>query len=101
MSELSLNGDDLNRVPTEEDFVRLQATTLLYYLHETNPVNGLTRDKTDPTAPASIAAVGLSLASIPVLTERGVLAREFAPEVVLRPLRFLRDSPHGPEPDAT
>ena len=101
MTEQSLNGDDLNRLPTEEDFIRLQATTLLYYLHETNPANGLIRDKTDPTAPASIAAVGLSLASIPVLTERAVIAREFAPELVLRPLRFFRDSPHGPEPDAT
>ena len=101
MTEHSLHGDDLNRLPTEEDFIRLQATTLLYYLHETNPANGLIRDKTDPTAPASIAAVGLSLASIPVLTERAVIAREFAPEVVLRPLRFFRDSPHGPEPDAT
>ena len=87
--------------PLLDPLDRLQATTLLYYLHETNPANGLIRDKTDPAAPASIAAVGLGLASIPVLVERGVIAREFAPEVALRPLRFFRDSPHGPEPDAT
>ena len=48
---------DLNRPPSEEDVRRLQFTTLLYYLHETNPDNGLVRDKTEPSAPASIAAV--------------------------------------------
>lgn len=84
---------------TEEEL--LQATTLLYYLHETNPVTGLIRDKTDPAAPASIAAVGLGLASTPILVENGVISREFAPEFALRLLRFLRDSPQGPEPDAT
>lgn len=84
---------------TEEEL--LQATTLLYYLHETNPGTGLIRDKTDPAAPASIAAVGLGLASTPILVENGVISREFAPELVLRLLRFLRDSPQGPEPDAT
>jgi hypothetical protein len=97
-----------NKPPTDEDLKPLlseeellQATTLLYYLHETNPATGLIRDKTDPVAPASIAAVGLGLASTPVLVERGVVSREFAPELTLRLLRFLRDSPQGPEPDAT
>jgi hypothetical protein len=92
---------DPNGVPTEEELNRLQLTTLLYYLHESNPANGLIRDKTAPGAPSSIAAVGLALASLPVLVERGVVSREFAPEVVLRTLRFFRDSPQGPEPDAT
>ena len=87
--------------PSDEELNRLQLTTLLYYLHETHPATGLIRDKTDPDAPASIAAVGLALASIPVLVERGVFSREFAPELVLKRLRFFRDRPQGPEPDAT
>ena len=86
---------------TDEELGQLQLTTLQYYLHESNPVNGLIRDKTDGIAPSSIAAVGLALATIPVCIERGVLSREFAPEVVLKRLRFFRDSPQGPEPDAT
>ena len=94
-------NDDPNRLLTDQDLNRLQLSTLQYYLHETNPANGLTRDKTDLTAPSSIAAVGLALASLPILVERGVVAREFAPEVALRRLRFFRDSPHGPESDAT
>src|SRR5215472_11444153 len=87
--------------PSDEVFGRLQLTTLQYYLRESNPVNGLIRDKTDPKAGASIAATGMALATVPVLVERGVIAREFAPELVLKRLRFFRDSPQGPEPDAT
>jgi hypothetical protein len=93
--------DDRDRLLTEQDLNRLELSTLQYYLHESNPANGLTRDKTDRNAPSSIAAVGLALASLPVFVERGVIAREFAPEVALRRLRFFRDSPQGPEPDAT
>lgn len=92
---------DVEVPPTDQDLDRLRLTTLEYYVHETNPANGLIRDKTDPAAPCSIAAVGLGLAAIPVLVERGVISREFAPEIALRPLRFFHDSPQGPEPDST
>src|SRR6516162_6790060 len=94
-------GEELNRLPSDEELGRLQLTTLEYYLHETNPVNGLIRDKTDPSAPSSIATIGLGLATLPVLVERGVISRDFAPELVLKRLRFFRDSPHGPQSDAT
>ena len=96
-----MSKNDPDQMLTEHDLNRLQLTTLQYYLHESNPANGLIRDKTEKSAPASIAAVGLALASLPIFVERGVLSREFAPEYVLRILRFFRDSPHGPEPDAT
>src|SRR5580693_6480288 len=92
--------DDLDRTPTDQDLGRLQWTTVLYYLHETNPDNGLVRDKTDPAAPSSIAAVGLALASVPVIVERGVLFRPFAAKLARRRLRFLHDLPQGPQPDA-
>jgi hypothetical protein len=36
--------------PIDEELDRLQWTTVLYDLHETNPDNGLVRDKTDPAA---------------------------------------------------
>jgi hypothetical protein len=79
----------------------LQLTTLQYYLQESNPANGLIRDKTDPKAPSSIAATGFGLATIPLLVERGVISRQFAPELALKRLRFFRDSPQGPQRDAT
>ena len=96
-----MSKNDPDQMLTEQDLNQLQVTTLQYDLHESNPANGLIRDKTEKSAPASIAAVGLALASLPIFVERGVLSREFAPEYVLRLLRFFRDSPHGPEPDAT
>src|SRR6187402_467070 len=90
-----------NRLPTDEDLSRLQWTTSLYYLHETNPDNGLVRDKTDSKAPVSISAVGMSLATIPVVVERGVLYRDFAAKITRRRLRYLLECPQGPEPDAS
>src|SRR5687768_17376508 len=81
--------EDLGRLPTDSEFARLQRTTVLYYLHETNPDNGLVRDKTDPDAPCSIAAVGLALATIPAVVERGVLIRKFAAKIARVRLRSL------------
>jgi len=42
---------------------KLQRQSFSYFLHETNPVNGLVIDKTAPDWPASIAATGLALAA--------------------------------------
>ena len=100
MAEPGAIDDDLDRAPTDHDLGRLQWTTVLYYLHETNPDNGLVRDKTDPAAPCSIAAVGLALATIPVIVERQVVIRKFAAKIARRRLRSLLDLPQGPGPDA-
>jgi len=63
--------DTADSLPSDLDLYQLQWTTLLYYLHETNPDNGLVRDKTDPGAPCSIAALGMALATLPVAIELG------------------------------
>lgn len=88
-------------MPTGQDLARLQFTTLLYFLHCTNPDNGLVRDKTEPNTPASIAAIGMALATIPVVVERGIIARTFAVKIALKRLEFLLNSRQGPEPDAS
>ncbi len=93
--------DELHRPPSPQDMGRLQFSTLLYYLHETNPDNGLVRDKTDANAPASIAAIGMALATLPVIVERGIIIRPFAAKIARRRLRFLIDCRQGPEPDAS
>ena len=93
--------EELNRAPTEEDLNRLQATTLQYYLHESNPANGLVRDKTDPAAPASIAAVGLALTTIRCSSNAACSPASSPPRSRFERLRFFRDSPQGREPDAT
>jgi hypothetical protein len=90
-----------DRVFDDRELNLLQLSTVLYYLRETNPDNGLVRDKTEPTAPVSIAAVGMALATIPVVVERGVMHRNFAAKITLKRLRYLLSLPQGPEPDAS
>jgi hypothetical protein len=101
MSEMLSTDPDLSQPPTDEDFSRLQFTTLLYYLHCSNPDNGLVRDKTQANAPASIAAIGMALASIPVIVERGVIIREFAAKIARKRLSFLWECHQGSEPEAS
>src|SRR5205085_6231780 len=57
-------------------------------------------DKTEPSAPSSIAADGMALATIPVIVERGVVIREFAAKIARKRLHYLMQLPQGPEPDA-
>jgi hypothetical protein len=89
------------KLPAEADLENLQRESFAYFLHETNPANGLVRDKTAPNWPASIAATGLALASYPAGNERGFMSRVAAVERTLSTLRFFWNSPHGSEPDAT
>ena len=56
----------------------LQRDTFNYFVHEANSDNGLIIDKTQPGAPASIAATGLALSSYPVGVERGFMTRAAA-----------------------
>jgi hypothetical protein len=80
---------------------KAQRQAFSYFLHETNPANGLVIDKTAPNWPASIAATGLALAAYPIGVERGFMTRSAAVERTLATLRFFWHSPQGREPDAT
>ena len=80
---------------------QLQQETFSYFLYESNPDNGLVRDKTANDWPASIAATGLALASYPIGVERSFLTREDAIKRTLVTLRFFSYSPQGTEVDAT
>src|SRR6185436_2717360 len=95
------DDDDLYWLPFEKVLSLLQLSTVLYYLHETNPDNGLVRDKTDPKAPVSIAACGMALATLPVIVERGVMFRDFAAKIARKHLRYLFQCPQGPELNAS
>ena len=86
---------------SDSELERLQRLSFDYFLHETNPENGLVIDKTAAGWPASIAATGLALAAYPVAVERGFMPRAAAAERTLTTLRFFWNSPQGPEPDAT
>jgi len=92
MSEIKLDNEQLDA---------LQEVTHQYYVHEINSDNGLIADKTEPGTPASIAATGMSLATVPIHVERDPSQREFWAEQVRKRLRFFWQSPQGTEPDST
>lgn len=79
----------------------LQRETFAYFLHESNPENGLIRDKTKKDWPASIAATGLALAAYPIGVKRRLMTRAAAIKRTLATLRFLYNSAQSTEPDAT
>ena len=87
---------------SEKELLRLQKNTFRYFWKETNPKNGLLADNTSgPDVPASIAAVGLALASYVVGVERAWVTRKDAVERTLTTLRFFRNSQQNDSPDAT
>src|SRR5260221_9589852 len=73
---------------TENQLEALQWVSVDYFLKEANHGNGLIRDKTQVGAPASIAAVGMALATAPLGVERGALPRDFIARRTLTRLRF-------------
>src|ERR1700675_3839755 len=92
MEEATIKDEHLNA---------LQRVTLDYYIHEVNHSNGLIGDRTENDSPASIAAVGMALASTPVIVGRGIVQRDVIAKYVLTTLRFFWTSPQGAEPDST
>ena len=69
-----------------------------YFWEQVDPSTGLVRDRSRPTSPSSIAAVGFGLAAIPIGVERGWITREEALERVITTLVTFRDkveSEHG------
>lgn len=80
---------------------RLQKATFTYFWRQTNPENGLIPDNTRAATPASIAGVGLALATYAVGVDRGFVSREKALERTLRTLRFFWNSTQATDVDAT
>ena len=64
-----------------------------YFARTTNWANGLVVDSTAPESPASIAAVGFGLSSLPVAVTRGWVSRTAARGIALSTVRFFRDAP--------
>jgi hypothetical protein len=80
---------------------RLKQEAFDYFMHEVNDENGLIRDKSDPTGPASICATAFALSLYPVGVERGFIKREDARKKTLSTLRFFWNSEQSEAPDAT
>jgi len=73
----------------------VQRDSLRYFTGEMNPANGLVKDSSRPGAPASVAAVGFSIAATCVGQSRGWIAKEEAYNRIFKTLTTFRDKiPH-------
>ncbi|MGB2869671.1 MAG: hypothetical protein WBD36_14540, partial [Bacteroidota bacterium] len=96
----SPGSDTVSVTPTtfasDDEFLDyLELTTLDYFWYEANPKNGLIRDRNEPWAASSIAAVGFGLTSYGIGVERGWLGRPEAADRTLTTLRTLWETPQG------
>jgi hypothetical protein len=66
-----------------------------YFKRESDPVTGLTKDRSTDTSPASIAATGFSLTAYPVAVKHGWVSRDQAADYTLKVLRTLSSAPQG------
>jgi hypothetical protein len=86
----------------DEAFLDLvQHTAFDYFWYETNPENGLIKDRSGDPSLSSIASVGFGLSVLTVGIDRGWISREAGRARVLTTLQFLWGSPQGPEADST
>ena len=67
-----------------------------YFVAQSDPVTGLTRDRSQPWAPSSVAAVGFSLTAWPVAARRGWVSRAEAAAYAKKTLDTLWRAPQGP-----
>ncbi len=81
-----------NREDIDSTLDRLQKAAFEYFLHYSNPANGLVQDTSREGSPASIAVVGFALSCYPVGVERGWLERDKACDLTLSTLRFFAQS---------
>jgi hypothetical protein len=83
--------------PDDDAFLEfVQHRAFDYFWLESNPANGLIRDRSRPTSYCSIAAVGFGLTAIGVAIDHGWITREEGRERVLRTLKTCLEKPQGP-----
>jgi hypothetical protein len=79
----------------------LQRRAFLYFVHEVNPKNGLVKDRSTATSPASIAACGFALPSWAIGAERGWISRRYAAQLTFSALKFFLESEQSQDTLAT
>src|SRR5438034_7569427 len=79
----------------------LQYRSIGYFLSEVNPANGLIKDRSTSTSPASIAAQGFGLSAICIAVDRGFLTRADGAARVRTALQTYWNGPQGPAATGT
>lgn len=78
---------------------RLQRSAFDFFWQETNPANGLIKDRSTAYSKCSIAAVGFGLSAIAIAIERGWVSRESGRERVVTTLRTFAEGKQSPDPE--
>jgi hypothetical protein len=79
----------------------LQFYSFKYFIEEINPENGLVKDRSTKTSPASIAAVGFAYPVWAIGAEKGWITRQYAAKLTLNSLNFFWNSEQSTEKFAT
>ncbi|MCU0453829.1 MAG: T9SS type A sorting domain-containing protein [Bacteroidetes bacterium] len=88
-------SDTLRPLTDQELLDTLQYTAFRYFWDEANPANGLVRDRSALTSPASIAATGFGLTALTIAVDHGWVTRAAAGDRVLTTLRTFWEKPQG------
>lgn len=73
----------------------LQYYGFRFFWQEANPTNGLIKDRSTPTSPASIASVGFGLTAIGIAIDHGWITRAAGRDRTLTTLRTFWEMPQG------
>lgn len=88
-------------IEAEKFLDTLQYKSFLYFINEINPDNGLVKDRSTETSPASIAVVGWAFPVWAIGAEHGWITKEKAAELTLNALKFFYNSEQSMDPMAT
>lgn len=90
-------GQPLTTISQEDSlFLRMvQRASFNFFWNETNPSNGLIKDRSTSQSPSSIASVGFGLSSICVAADYGWVSRAAAADRVLTTLRTFWNGTQG------
>jgi hypothetical protein len=98
------NNEGVNYTPTQDELIfldSLQYRSFLYFINEINPENGLVKDRSSETSPASIAAMGFAIPVWAIGAENGWMTKDEAAAQTLRMLQFLFNSEQSTDVLAT
>ena len=88
-----LYGAEQENISSDEKFLeKLEYDSVLYFIKESNPANGLIKDSSRPGSPASVAAIGFGLTAICIGESRGWIPKDDAYYLVLKTLKVFRDN---------
>jgi len=98
---LAAARDARAQATTQELIDSLQVKSIRFFMDQSNPANGLMKDRNTNSSPCSIAAEGFGLSALCVGVDRGAITRADAAQRVLTALQTFWNGPQGPAASGT